>query len=76
MIFNFDPLSTVSQNKKYESEHTWRLNDNEIDIFGLDEGYHNGPICVVCGYSFCHHCYDEVPVKTCSGRFNDYDDNS
>lgn len=53
--------------KQFESEHTWEQGeDGYINIFAFEEGYHNGPKCVVCGYSFCHHCSDgKVPVKEC-----------
>lgn len=47
--------------------HKWRLDDGGlVDRFALDEGYHNGPGCEVCGYSFCIHCYDE-PQMPCPG---------
>lgn len=41
-------------------KHVWKRaewNDNEtIDTFALSEGYHNGPECINCGFSFCMHC--------------------
>lgn len=40
--------------------------DGEIDIFRYDDGYHNGPECVNCDDSWCHHCQDAV--KPCRGR--------
>lgn len=54
---------------KYEMEtkgHKWVLNtyDNEVDIFGYEEGHHNGPKCELCGYGFCHHCQD-LPEEEC-----------
>lgn len=38
--------------------HVWKRNDYDrsIDIFGKSAGHHNGPVCVNCGYGFCHHC--------------------
>lgn len=52
--------------------HQWRTNeDGSIDIFGYDAGLHNGPICVLCGYSFCHHCSDGVAKQECTGRSRD-----
>jgi hypothetical protein len=37
--------------------HVWKLDeDGEIDYFGYDGDVHNGPLCVNCGYGFCHHC--------------------
>lgn len=56
-------------------KHRWQTDERgEVDVFaGVDVGYHNGPLCVNCGYSFCEHCdpdgYDsecEVPTETCS----------
>lgn len=41
------------------AKHLWRrMRNGEVDIFGLDVDYHNGPICVACGEAFCHHCED------------------
>lgn len=38
-------------------KHLWRLDEKgEIDIFAMDYGYCNGPVCRVCGHSFCVHC--------------------
>ncbi len=46
--------------REYETNprgHTWQLDeDGKIDIFAYDGDTHNGPACVTCGYSFCHHC--------------------
>jgi len=56
---------------KYETEargHVWKRDedDGEIDIFAYEGGeYHNGPLCVNCGYGFCHHCND-LPDEACS----------
>ena len=49
--------------------HTWRMYDydpTEIDMFGLNEDYHNGPICTTCGYSYCHHCNRDGPPSACT----------
>ena len=60
-------------NYKYEVEtrgHIWKTNDYDgsVDIFGFEAGkYHNGPICTVCGYGFCHHCQD-LPSIECPGN--------
>ena len=57
-------------------KHLWRTidggftpdeNDPKIDNFIFENGFHNGPECVLCGLSFCEHCepkeYDsECPV--------------
>jgi hypothetical protein len=48
--------------------HIWKKNDwnNEINIFGYERGeYCNGPVCIVCGYGFCHHCEDDTPQQDC-----------
>ena len=38
--------------------HVWKLDEYGcVDDFGLDVGYHNGPICVRCHYSYCEHCH-------------------
>jgi len=39
--------------------HRWKYDDEYLDILGYYPGDpHNGPICVACGYGFCHHCLD------------------
>lgn len=47
--------------------HVWKTlqNSDEIDIFAYDEGFHNGPGCIKCGFSFCHHC--SVVIRECPG---------
>lgn len=38
-------------------EHFWkRKEDGEIDEFAYEGDFHNGPVCVRCGDSFCKHC--------------------
>ena len=38
-------------------EHDWERDENgDIDDFACDIGYHNGPMCKRCYYSFCVHC--------------------
>lgn len=45
--------------------HVWKKEeDGDIDIFGMSAGHHNGPVCVKCGYGFCHHCH-ELPQMDC-----------
>jgi hypothetical protein len=39
-----------------------REEDGEVDIFYLDYDCHNGPGCVRCHESWCHHCRDEVDM--------------
>jgi hypothetical protein len=36
--------------------HVWRAEDGDIDVFVMESGYHNGPGCSVCDFTFCHHC--------------------
>ena len=47
--------------------HVWKKNeyDGKVDIFGYDGGHHNGPVCMKCGYAFCHHCRD-LPERACA----------
>ena len=41
--------------------HIWQKDDDgSINIFAFESGNHNGPVCIKCGYSFCHHCQDKV----------------
>jgi len=62
----------VSSAPSYELDpkgHEWRKNDDgTVDVFGLDDdiGFHNGPICVKCYYSFCEHC-NRGPIEECPG---------
>lgn len=47
-------------------KHDWRLHwTGEIDFFAFDEGMHNGPECMRCRESFCHHCYPEKMDEDC-----------
>lgn len=40
-------------------KHDWYRNyDGEIDNMAYEYGYHNGPACKRCHYSFCVHCGD------------------
>ena len=63
-------------------EHDWITDENgNIDEFGLDYGFHNGPMCKRCYYSFCMHCkpngwndepcvIDYYECPTCGKRMN------
>ena len=42
--------------------------DGEVDYFAFECGCHNGPSCVLCGDSWCHHCEDSI--EPCKGRVN------
>ena len=49
------------------AKHVWATDDNgEVDHFGMDYGFHNGPSCTVCGHSFCEHCADDWETE-CPG---------
>jgi hypothetical protein len=50
--------------------HVWKKDeDGEVDFFAMceEQGFHNGPVCVNCGYSFCEHCHSG-DLKPCSGN--------
>lgn len=49
-------------------KHKWkRYSDGTIDCFaGVDCGYHNGPLCLKCGFSFCEHCDPKGYDSECS----------
>lgn len=61
------------------TEHQWRRDeDGNIDEFAMESGYHNGPVCERCGYTFCEHCnpdgWDEEPCvidKYCCPNCNE-----
>ena len=47
--------------------HAWKLDEfGYINEFGMESGYHQGPVCVHCGYSYCVHC-DSGPTEDCPG---------
>lgn len=47
----------VIHRRSEHTKHDWYRNkDGEIDIWAVDVGYHNGPMCRRCGFSFCEHC--------------------
>jgi hypothetical protein len=51
------------------AKHKWqKLSDGSINHWGDSGGFHNGPICVECGYSFCEHCQPEEWNSECPGR--------
>ena len=38
-------------------EHDWKLDeDNEIDLWAWESGYHAGPACIRCGKCPCCYC--------------------
>ena len=39
------------------AEHDWKTDKaGKIDEFAMDCGFHHGPACKRCGYTFCEHC--------------------
>ena len=53
--------------------HVWQTEDGgDVDIFAFNPSkYCNGPLCVHCGYGFCHHC-QKLPEEDCAqGKKND-----
>lgn len=62
----------MDENKSYEplleeAGHVLKRDeDGDIDLFVMDAGYHNGPGCVNCHDSWCHHCCDEI--EPCVGK--------
>lgn len=49
--------------------HTWKLDEyGEVNVFALEEGFHNGPVCTVCGDGFCHHCNPDGWSAECEGE--------
>lgn len=51
----------------YDDDSTY---GDEVDIFALEYGHHNGPECKKCGFSFCHHCTSEFDIEPCSKRLS------
>jgi hypothetical protein len=50
--------------------HVWKTYEgtDDVDIFGFNPyDPHNGPICVRCGYGYCHHC-QRGPDEDCPGE--------
>lgn len=59
------PELTLEQRAEAAGHVLRRDEDGEIDLFVLSEGYHNGPGCVVCDDSWCHHC--DGKIEPCDG---------
>jgi hypothetical protein len=45
-----------------------KKSDGTIDTVAMSEGFHNGPICKVCGEYFCEHCNPERMDEECPGK--------
>lgn len=58
-------LNRIELNKENSLGHAWELTeDGDIDFLASGFGYHNGPRCKKCGYSFCEHC-QKLPTQEC-----------
>ena len=69
MTKNKDIPVTPKYGKTTLPHHKWRFDkDGKIDEFAVDVGYHNGPECVRCGESFCHHCNPECYDEPCTAE--------
>ena len=41
-------------------KHEWiKKGNGEVDDFAASSGFCNGPMCRLCGFSFCQHCEPE-----------------
>lgn len=73
-----EPLSLSTKQHKTRTipdskGHIWKITpQGEIDDMAYDVddpdsgGGHNGPMCIVCGDFFCHHC-QKSPDEPCPG---------
>lgn len=52
----YDSNPSLYKNSEYSKQ---------IDFFAYESGYHNGPQCKNCGFSFCHHCKNEMEIPKC-----------
>lgn len=51
-----EPKTPIHIHEEY-TEHDWETDEaGNIDDFAMECGYHYGPACKRCGYSFCEHC--------------------
>ena len=56
MLKDLEAKPPIHVHEEYP-EHDWKLNkDGNPDEFTWDCGFHNGPSCKRCHYSFCIHC--------------------
>ena len=68
-------MSKIELNKLSDKEyleyieskgHILKREDGEIDIWVLDDDYHNGPGCVKCRDLWCYHCREII--DECEGE--------
>lgn len=69
-ILNQFPSADVAPVKhgrrNHSDKHLWfKDSDGEIDIFMYRDGCHHGPVCRVCGVSFCVNCTPDFDETTC-----------
>ena len=50
------------------SDDRYNQDGKAIDIFAYESGYCNGPKCMVCGYTGCHHCDKDMYNMSCPGE--------
>lgn len=59
------PKHPIHIHKVYP-KHDWiRDDDGEIDLWVMDVGYHNGPMCKRCHVSVCEHCNPDYDEEEC-----------
>lgn len=47
-------------------KHDWARDKNgEIDMWAMDVGFHNGPMCKRCYHSVCEHCEPDWDEDEC-----------
>lgn len=46
-------------------EHMWYTFEASIDEFAWESGYHNGPVCELCGERICIHCNPDWEKSEC-----------
>lgn len=57
---------TPFQNKhSYPDEDPDPEWDENVDVFRLSHGFHNGPECSSCGYAVCMHCVSRDKIEPC-----------
>lgn len=50
----------------FTKEHLWyKDEDGEIDEFRYESGFHNGPMCKICGETICVNCNPNWKESEC-----------
>ena len=47
-------------------EHMWRKFEGSIDEYAWESGYHNGPVCELCGEHTCINCNPDWEKDECA----------